>query len=277
MKDSDSSKQEADHHAKNLPRTAWLMTIVQAKNTTVGNIATYSRRGSDLEPSITAEKDYYTHESLITQNCHWKNLLRPTASKIAVTHHHQLLLQETAWPTSLYPLPETPIPLNSPSPLPNIPQNSSRTGASAVLLFHTDQHNRVHNSEEVPRSFTMPPWVVVARLEGKQRCSRAPVASRTPSPRMHKVTVHKKQQVNEEQPNPAAAHHISTTAHQSDNTRLSALVPSRSTQWPAQAAGHGGESPKRGYVFAIFARVSCIVDRRRLYLVCSAQQSLEVD
>jgi len=46
------------------------MTIVQAKNTTVGNIATYSRRGSDLEPSITAEKDYYTHESLITQNCH---------------------------------------------------------------------------------------------------------------------------------------------------------------------------------------------------------------
>ena len=29
--------------------------------------------------------------------------------------------------TSLYPLPETPIPLNPPSPLPNVPQNSSRT------------------------------------------------------------------------------------------------------------------------------------------------------
>jgi len=29
--------------------------------------------------------------------------------------------------TSLYPLFETPIPLNPPSPLPNIPQNSSRT------------------------------------------------------------------------------------------------------------------------------------------------------
>jgi len=29
--------------------------------------------------------------------------------------------------TSLYPLPETPIPLNPPSPLPNIPQNSSWT------------------------------------------------------------------------------------------------------------------------------------------------------
>ena len=29
--------------------------------------------------------------------------------------------------TSLYPLPETPIPLNPPSLLPNIPQNSSRS------------------------------------------------------------------------------------------------------------------------------------------------------
>ena len=28
--------------------------------------------------------------------------------------------------TSLYPLPQTPIPLNPPSPLPNIPQNNSK-------------------------------------------------------------------------------------------------------------------------------------------------------
>jgi len=63
--------------------------------------------------------------------------------------------------TSLYPLTETPIPLNPPSPLSNIPQNSLRTVTSAVLLFHTDQHNRVHNSEEVPRSFTMALCVVV--------------------------------------------------------------------------------------------------------------------
>jgi len=33
--------------------------------------------------------------------------------------------------TSLYPLPETPIPLHPPSPLPNIPQNSSRTPGQA--------------------------------------------------------------------------------------------------------------------------------------------------
>jgi len=105
MKDRDSSKQEADHHAKNLPRTAWLMIILQAKNTTVGIVATCSRRGPDLEPSITAEKAYYTHGSLITQNCWWKYLLRPTTSKIAITHHHQLLLQETAWPTTLLATP----------------------------------------------------------------------------------------------------------------------------------------------------------------------------
>ena len=76
--------------------------------------------------------------------------------------------------TSLYPLPETPIPLHRdpPSPLPNIPQNSSRPRASAVLLFCTDQMNRVHSSEAAPRSFTMAPSVVVERLEGKQRCSR---------------------------------------------------------------------------------------------------------
>jgi len=97
IKDRDSSKQEADHHAKNLPSTAWLMTILQAKNTTVGIVAICSRRGPDLEPS-TAEITYYTHGLLITQNRQWKYLLRPTAWNLAITHHHQLLLQETTWP-----------------------------------------------------------------------------------------------------------------------------------------------------------------------------------
>jgi len=48
--------------------------------------------------------------------------------------------------------------------------------ASAVLLFYTDQMNRVHSSEEAPRSFTMAPCVVVERLEEDQRCSRAAVS-----------------------------------------------------------------------------------------------------
>ena len=63
--------------------------------------------------------------------------------------------------TSLYPLPETPITLKPPTPLSNIPENSLRTAASMDLLFYTDQHNRVHNSEKVPCSFTMAPCVVV--------------------------------------------------------------------------------------------------------------------
>jgi len=77
--------------------------------------------------------------------------------------------------TSLYPRPAAPISLHPPSPLPNIPQNSSRPRASAVSLFYTDQMNRVYRSEEAPRRFTMAPCVVVERLEGKQRCSRAAV------------------------------------------------------------------------------------------------------
>jgi len=77
--------------------------------------------------------------------------------------------------TSLCPHPAAPIPLHPPSPLPNIPQNSSRPRASAASLFYTDQMNRVHSSEEAPRSFTIPPCVVVERLEGKQRYSRAAV------------------------------------------------------------------------------------------------------
>ena len=39
--------------------------------------------------------------------------------------------------TSLYPLPETPITLHPPSPLPNIPQNSSRTaGKRSFNVLH---------------------------------------------------------------------------------------------------------------------------------------------
>jgi len=50
---------------------------------------------------------------------------------------------------------------------------------------------------------------------------------------MTKVTVHEKQRVNEEQPNPAAAHHTITTARRPDNILSSALVQSRSTKFMA--------------------------------------------
>ena len=67
--------------------------------------------------------------------------------------------------------PSTPHPL-----FPTYPRTVRRVRASAVLLFYTDQMNRVHSSQEAPRNFTMAPCVVVERLEGKQRCSRAAVS-----------------------------------------------------------------------------------------------------
>jgi len=64
-----------------------------------------------------------------------------------------------------------------PHPLfPLYPRTVRGPRASAVLLFYTDQMNRVHSSEEAPHSFTMVLCVVLERLEGKQRCSRAAVS-----------------------------------------------------------------------------------------------------
>ena len=64
--------------------------------------------------------------------------------------------------------PSTPHPLFSTYPK---TVRGLRASAAAVLLFYTDQMNRVHSSEEAPRSFTMAPCVVVERFEGKQRCT----------------------------------------------------------------------------------------------------------
>jgi len=66
--------------------------------------------------------------------------------------------------------PSTPHPL-----FPTYPRTVCGPRVSAVLLFYTDQMNRVHNSEEAPRRFTKAPCVVLERLEGKQWCSRAAV------------------------------------------------------------------------------------------------------
>jgi len=67
--------------------------------------------------------------------------------------------------------PSTPHPL-----FPTYPRTVRGLRASAVLVFDTDQMNRVHSSEEAPRSFTMAPCLVVERLEEKQRCTRAAVS-----------------------------------------------------------------------------------------------------
>jgi len=165
--------------------------------------------------------------------------------------------------TSLYSLPETPITLNPPSPLPNIPQNSSRTAASADLpwLFHTDQHNRVHHSDEVPRSFTMAPCVVVERLEGMQRCSKAPIGDHA-GRRARKwpkwlFTRNERSTKNNEFPQLA----ITPSRQRGAQTTPAHLHWCRAdppSSWPAQAADYRGDSPKRGHICAIFAGVSII-------------------
>jgi len=83
--------------------------------------------------------------------------------------------------TSLYPLLETPNHLYPPSPLPNRPQISSRTAGKRSSTVPTLMSYRVHNSGEVPCSFTMASCVVVKRLEGRQTrgCSSAPVGEHT--------------------------------------------------------------------------------------------------
>ena len=43
-------------------------------------------------------------------------------------------------------------------------------------LHYTHFLKHQYSSEEAPRSFTMAPYVIVKRLEGKERCSRAAVS-----------------------------------------------------------------------------------------------------
>jgi len=150
--------------------------------------------------------------------------------------------------TSLYPRPAASIPLHPPSPLPNIPHNSSRPRLSAVLLFYTDQMNTVHSSEEAPRSFTMTPCVVVEKLEGKQWCSRgfSKRARRNPSPRMIKVTVHEKRRVNEEQPTPASSTSRKSRQRGAQTTpaHLHWCGANPPSSWLAQAASSGVDALK---------------------------------
>ena len=101
--------------------------------------------------------------------CRRRNFLH-----VSFVRRNQTTFRNSNARTSLYPLPETPIPLHPLFLFPTYPKTVRGPRASAVLLFYTEQMNRVHSSEEAPRSCTMAPCV--ERLEGKQRCSRAAVS-----------------------------------------------------------------------------------------------------
>jgi len=125
--------------------------------------------------------------------------------------------------------PSTPHPL-----FPTYHRTVRGPRASAVLVFHTDQMDRVHSSEEAPHSFIMAPCVVLERLEGKQRFSRAPVVEHAElqAREWPKWLFTEKRKINEDQPNSATAHHLSS--------------------WPAQAASHESMLRNRIHIFAIF-------------------------
>jgi len=125
--------------------------------------------------------------------------------------------------------------------------------ASAVLLFYTDQMNRVHSSEEAPRSFTMAPCVVVERLEGKQRCSRATVSEHAgiQAREWSRWLFTKKREVNEnDQTLQQPIHNNNSAAPRQHPTHLhwcGADPPlANPCRWPQRAC------PKRGYISAIF-------------------------
>jgi len=115
--------------------------------------------------------------------------------------------------TSLYPLPETPIPLNPPSHLPK-PQNSSWTEGkrsfTVPTLMSIQSAQLWRNSAQLHNG----PLLSCKEIRGKaavqQSLSRR--ARRRLIPKMHKVAIHcgEKQSVNAEQPTPTAAHHTIT-------------------------------------------------------------------
>ena len=103
----------------------------------------------------------------------------------------------------------------------------------------------------------MAPCVVVERLEGKQRCSRAAVSEHAgimgQAREWSRWLFTKKREVNETGPNPATAHTQSRQRGAKTTSRSSPLVWGRSTQfianpcrWPQRPC------PKRGYISAIF-------------------------
>ena len=110
-----------------------------------------------------------------------------------------------------------------PHPLfPTYPRTVRRLRVSAVLLFNTDQMNRVHSSEETPRSFTMAPCVVVERLEEKQRCTRAIVSEYAgiQAREWSRWLFTKKQEVNEKTTKPCNRPHTITTARRPHNLNI---------------------------------------------------------
>jgi len=82
--------------------------------------------------------------------------------------------------------------------------------------------NRVHSSEEAPRSFTMAPCVDVERFEGKKRCRRAAVSEHAGIQAREWSTwlFTKKREVNEKMTKPCNSPHKITKVRRPNNIPL---------------------------------------------------------
>jgi len=141
------------------------------------------------------------------------------------------------------------------------PQTYPRTVRGPRILGgrgFTVPHWSIHQSAPLWRSSAQlynGPLRSCKQIGGKAAVqqSRNRQARRNPSPRMIKVTVHEKRKVNGNRATPQQPITQSwqrgaqtTSAHQC----CGADPPS---SWPTHVAGHKGDPPKRGYIFAIFA------------------------
>ena len=147
--------------------------------------------------------------------------------------------------------PSTPHPLFLTYPRTVYRQRQTRVYCST--LINTTEYTTL---KEGPCSFTMAPCVVVERLEGKHGCSRAPLdkraGCRARECTMWLFTRNERSTKNNQTPQkpvtPSRQRASQTTP--ADLHWCGADSPS---PWPAQAAGHGGDTLKQGYISAIFA------------------------
>jgi len=155
------------------------------------------RRGSERARSRCTERKLCTSLSFDAIKPHFA----PPMQGLHCTH-----FLEHQYPSTLHPL------------FPTYPRTVRGLRASAVLVFYTDQMNRVHSSEEAPRSFTMTPCAVVARLEGKQRCSRAAVSKHAgiQAQEWSRWLYTKKREVNEKTTKPCNSPHTITKVRRQD-------------------------------------------------------------
>jgi len=114
-------------------------------------------------------------------------------------------------------------------------------------------------------------WVVVERLEGKQRCIRAAVSEHAgiQARKWSRWLFTKKREVNEKTTKPSTAHTQSRQRGAQTTSRSSALVRGRSAQfianpcrWPQRPC------PKRGYNSAIFPPFLSVTVNLKTNLPC---------